>query len=969
MATQSPVAAHWAKSPSDPPPEAFHVERVMDPFTRKECVGMVRHAGHAFVIPNDAPDLQIPDAVAHDFGVQYLAALAKALGFLPGRLGWIDANVWLALKQPSASPGMQFGWLNVNWGGPASEIHRVDRNGTLGSFWIDRTDGVGQANKALSAASPRLLVLVAGAVASGNCLQTGSDMGLRIVLQVHPKEVRIHGVTLSGLSHDRVLKAVPQLRQQDADIYDLLRSVKEEIGRALKVEGQLWITNLETSPTPGAPVHRLSATGFAMRWRKTAQSGPAAPTATKYPFADDTPTRARAYDFRVDVDVDPAAGGVQVVHVHRDAYVGSGARLGGYGAATVADVVDVADVNEQRAFLQDAASQAAPASNGTLRQRRPSRTDKALAAYTNNIGLGLAAHQALQVADAHGPLFEVRTARSGDGNLRGGSTIASTATGVAAVSPALRAKPDAVPDPVLRSDEHASIEAQVRAWDLFLRMHRYGIDANLYFRFARLPLVQRARPAMRWAPDGELPNAEVRPFLGDPQADGTRSAPKPSDRLQLLVKYGSADPMHRRKLPMLDAQSAPLAGRLKAQYLSVACDPRWAWHEFGHVLNFASTGELEFPFAHSAGDALAAIAADPLSAFAAGTDRDAPGRFATFPWIEVPGRSHGRKATRGYGWCGCRNLVRLNFGATLERYHHSYFGEQLLSSSLFRLYRSLGGDTRGDSHGDSHGDVRGDSSAAAEDEATRLAASDYCIYLIMRGISLLGPDTLAPARTPDQFVSALIEADLGTSTWNVQAVWPFNQAKPRTLHRQGGRVHKVIRWAFEQQGLYATADPQLTAEGTGLAPLVDVYIAAVGRAAGDYAPLALRVTGTHLPWHAHGDWLQRDGQRLTIQVGNRGQRAAQDTSVRVWWAKPTGGDPVHWMPLPGRAALHRVEEDQKTIFEHQLPAQAGKEPLWIFASADASADPSNVSDDSPPATWPGLMELVAHDNNLALAWR
>jgi hypothetical protein len=39
-------------------------------------------------------------------------------------------------------------------------------------------------------------------------------------------------------------------------------------------------------------------------------------------------------------------------------------------------------------------------------------------------------------------------------------------------------------------------------------------------------------------------------------------------------------------------------------------------------------------------------------------------------------------------------------------------------------------------------------------------------------------------------------------------------------------------------------------------------------------------------------------------------------------------------------------------------------------SVDAAADPSNLAQGAePPADWSSLMELVAHDNNLALGYR
>jgi hypothetical protein len=377
-------------------------------------------------------------------------------------------------------------------------------------------------------------------------------------------------------------------------------------------------------------------------------------------------------------------------------------------------------------------------------------------------------------------------------------------------------------------------------------------------------------------------------------------------------------------------------------------------------LNFASTGELEFPFAHSAGDALAAIATDPISRLAAKGEPDAELRHATFPWIEIPGRSHGRSAMRGYAWCGCRNLTRLDFSASLERYRHTYFSEQLMSSSLFRLYRSLGGDTR------APGGTPQD-----DDELVRLSASDYCIYLIMRGISLLGPDTLAPARTADQFVSALIEADLGTDAWDVTATWPFNRDE-RELNRKGGRVHKVIRWAFEQQGLYATDQPRATAEGPGLPPRVDVYIADRRREDGNegdggYAPVPLR-HGLDQPWHAHCGWLRRMGRELKVKVGNRGTAPAIHTGLRVWVSATAATvEEAIWTALEADASWQLIVEGGRADFTLQLPFDVEAGSLWVFACAETPADHSNLRCDPPPSSWADLLELVAHDNNVALA--
>ncbi|HEY9110041.1 MAG TPA: hypothetical protein VIN58_25465, partial [Roseateles sp.] len=711
---------------------------------------------------------------------------------------------------------------------------------------------------------------------------------------------------------------------------------------------------------------RLIATGFALRWRQ--RKDKAGVPGGRW----SAPNRARTYDFRVELDIDRSRGEVGVVQVHRDFYINSGADA---GPGTTTGAGPGRKWVPLRAFVQDAASQG-PANELSL--RRPTLEDAELDKFRDDVTAVLMQDEALKFSDLDGvELFETRGATS-EGSLLGGSTVARNQAGVVTVSPpwphpsapvkgAAKGKAgsaDKQEELVLRSDAQASIDTHLRGAELFGRMLGYGIEPATYFRFAKLPLVQRARPAMRWAPDGELPNAEVRPFMGDAEADqdSRRRKPSPSDPLQLLVKYGSADPMHRRKVPyVVTAASGDRGeGRVKAQYLSVAFDPRWAWHEFGHVLAFASTGELELPFAHSPGDALAAIAADPMSELATAQDPEAEIRHVTFPWIEVPGRSHGRSALRGYGWCGCRNLVRLDFSASLERYHHNYFGEQILSSSLFRLYRSLGGDTRQGGGNGKH------------DEETRLSASDYCIYLIMRGLSLLGPDSLAPARTPDQFVSALIEADLGTGDWQVTAPWPFNY-RTRSVRRQGGRVHKVIRWAFEQQGLYATSDPKATSEELGRPPEVDVFIDDHGHRNGGYAPVPLRHgIGAPEPWHASSDWLQRLGGRLAVKVANRGSASARQTRLRVWWAlasaTATEQDALAWHAVDADVAPLGIAAGASRTFTVALPrAVARAAQLWVLVSVDAPADPSNLPGDVlPPSSWPELLELVAHDNNLAL---
>lgn len=909
---QDRMAAGWPDG-RPPPLDAFHVERIVDPFTLAEVVGMVRHASHPWRARCPSDD---DDAGWQAIGHAYLEALAG----LPG----LELGTERALPQrvrDALAPGVErleraFGWLAVSWPQPTDSS--LGAPVPLGSYWVQRTD--------VAAGKQRTLVLLAANLLQPIQLQLGSDIGLRIALHLRGADVHIHGVTLSGLSGGTAWDAVEGLPTTTKKVVELLTELREPIRHALDVQDFVRITNLERPRDRRDCGQRWTASGLASKQRGS-RSRP--------------PVGGVLRDFSVDVardDTDPARW--KVVEIRRNDHLGSEAQPPRQVSAQV--------------FVAD------PASLGdaeTLSRRRPTRDAARLAGYRIPVTFQLGASGALR--DPAGR-FETRAASPGGRSARAEHPVRTGTGGVVALTFGAargRARADDGDPPIL-SDLQGALDAHQRATELFGRFERYGIDAFSYFRFARLPLVQRIRPAMRWAPDGELRNAEVRPFIEQPDVWTDHALPL-SRQMQLLVKYGSADPLHRDILPLRDAQGQPTLRR-KAQYLSVASDPRWAWHEFGHVINHASTGELELPFAHSAGDALGAIAADPLSGLVTEQSQDSPLRFVTFPWIEVAGRSHGRAAQRGYCWCGARNHVRLDFSASLDHYQHSYFGEQLLSSSLFRLYRSLGGDTRG--------------ADEVDDALIRLEASDYCIYLILCAVSLIGPDSIAPARTADQFVSALIDADLGTDVWTVAPNWPlFQGLKP--LVRQGGQAHKVIRWAFERQGLYATADPAATEEGPGMAPAVDLFIAdrrpidGPDGERGGYAPVPLRSSDDE-QWHADPHAVTRDGSRLLVTVGNRGQRDAAEVGLRMWWAPcPRQPGRLDWSPEPVVIAPTRtVAARGQAVFTVRWPPGASAGELWVLIAADAPADPSNLGPGQQAPTDPGaLMKLVALDNNLALA--
>jgi len=543
------------------------------------------------------------------------------------------------------------------------------------------------------------------------------------------------------------------------------------------------------------------------------------------------------------------------------------------------------------------------------------------------------------------PFIVTHERRSDLGRPDGASVVSGGK--MAALPPTLGTEPDPLKVLPLRSDDLAAAQTMQRAAEFFDRLKVYGFDFRHYFRHARLPLELRPRARMAGAPDGRAVNAEVRPFYREPDpksntladsdllAEPALATQVGDQRPQLLVRLGSAD----------------IKVRQGAQTLGLAIDARWTWHEFGHVLNFATTGELEFAFAHSAGDALAAITADPDSALAT----DAELRGATFPWAFVP-RRHDRLAEQGYCWCGKQGRLQL-LAPSMNHHRHGYFAEQLLSSSLFRLYRCLGGAT---GVGRTPGQAEAD---AGDDLAIRRSASDYCVYLIMRAIALLGPNVIVPARTADVFVGALIDADLGTGVWSIDAPWPYRDQRLRTVHRHGGHVHKVIRWSFQQQGLYA--DPEAP-DGAGLPPAVDVYIADRRPGPrGGYTPVPLRwAADGQGPWHAAADAItvDPDGQ-LRVHAKQCGRDKADDLSMRVW-VSPADGQPLQWTAL---ATATAPGTDAQTFQAHLDRKKAGG-PLWVLAAVDCAADPSTLgAGQEPPKEPAGLTEWVANDNNLALA--
>lgn len=512
------------------------------------------------------------------------------------------------------------------------------------------------------------------------------------------------------------------------------------------------------------------------------------------------------------------------------------------------------------------------------------------------------------------------------------------------VTPETVVRPDRVPS--ARTNPFAALSAYQHARELFDRMRGYGISPALYFKFALPQLLVRYRATMIKGPgkDGKTVNAEV-DYDPPGYEAGTVWNPNANPLKPLQVRFALAD------LKRSASRREPLG---------LAADPRWAWHEFGHVLLAAATGELEFRFAHSAGDALAAIVNDPLSALAPHPRL----RWATFPWVYL-NRRHDRSVWHGWSWSGTYHRP-VDFPSSAFR-RKGYHSEQILATSLFRLYRSLGGDT-----------VLANGNP---DPASRQAAADYAVYLIMRAIEWLGPVSGVPAETPDQFVSALVDADIGTGP---------SGAGP-LAGRVGGCAYKVARWAFEAQGLDANRNPSDIVNAPGSPPNVDIFIdnrrpdSEGTHPRGGYMPVSLdwHAWPNASSWHATGAAISvAAGGRVTAEVCNRGRLAANGVVVRVWWARRVGGGPIPKWPdpawtllgsdgpknVPAWPASAPQPVGTPTRFTvNGFPAAAGR--YLILAEATCPDDRANTDAATglPCATSPtSIVDLVAGDNNLAL---
>lgn len=376
------------------------------------------------------------------------------------------------------------------------------------------------------------------------------------------------------------------------------------------------------------------------------------------------------------------------------------------------------------------------------------------------------------------------------------------------------------------------------------------------------------------------------------------------------------------------------AAEITADHLGIAGDGRVTLHEIGgHGVLYCHVGGANFNFSHSAGDSVAVILNDPGSA--------APDRFESFPFTFssfplASRRFHNRTPATGWGWAG--NIALNPFNSTLD--YGGYNNEQILSTTLFRLYRAIGGDST--------------------DLGTQQFAARFAVYLIFQAIASLTPTT--NPSTALGFEVALENAD--AVDWI-----SVNPAETQA----GGAYMKVIRWAFEKQGLFQLTSVATPNNNVGTPPPVDVYIDDGRHGEYDYQP-------NH--WSCQDIWNRGtvgDGGGVHeepvigqpnyayVRIKNRGYQAASGIVVKGFHCFPGVGltYPTDWMPMdtpqltaPDLAASDAAGEVVGPF--EWVPSQVGHE--CMFFSVSAAGDPSNIDGrvSGPIPEW----RLVPNDNNI-----
>ena len=527
-----------------------------------------------------------------------------------------------------------FRWLPIGW--PPENPDNANAGDPFVSFRVGRKsdDGI---------PIDQTVILVASEWIPKHYL--GSGFGIRVVAHVQRTPANKYAIRITGLT-----ASLPVGPYRDPDVWDLvdknqfatifdertLGPVKAEMSK------QLGLKNQSVS-VRGARISIAKDGTPRVEWQ-----------ATSKPDAKGGRAKATPYSF---------------------VFSGTPMRAG----ALVSKVALVADATPGNAgvFPLDPASQEPPKD---IRKRRPTRREDQLDYYRDEEEITAAELGPLIFPEPPYPeppgFFEDARVMVCPGFvLADDATLPGDAKKVDL--------PDTGPDtPFIRSNDFSAISAYNNVRQFFERLDAYGIGAPAYFRIANTPLKVFYRSGIRPGPgkDGQTVNARVLPEGWSADYVGPTTL---GDRPFLQMHLALGDLSTRARKPWNRTNRSP------AEPLGIAADARWIWHEIGHVLLMCSVGELEFRFAHSAGDALAAIVSDPRSQLAA----DDVWRGLTFPWVFTP-RRHDRCVSHGWSWGGLLHSALAEVPNSTPPRRKGYWTEQILSSSLFRLYRCIGGDTK-----------------------------------------------------------------------------------------------------------------------------------------------------------------------------------------------------------------------------------------------------------------------------------
>ncbi|MBA2882472.1 hypothetical protein HNR65_002824 [Desulfosalsimonas propionicica] len=198
--------------------------------------------------------------------------------------------------------------------------------------------------------------------------------------------------------------------------------------------------------------------------------------------------------------------------------------------------------------------------------------------------------------------------------------------------------------------------------------------------------------------------------------------------------------------------------------LGRACDPRVHLHEvLGHGVLYEAVDSPNMGFTHSAGDSLSLIYFDPDSQCKGvdGSPLGKPGdlRFTYVPWHPSLNRRCDRNVADGWAWNGSRD-------------NGGYGSEEILATTLFNFYRSIGGDH--------------------QNLGRRQFASRMAMYLILRAIGNLTPATDGTITTAGDPPDVDVYIDDGRAGeypfqhvhWHTTTIWNRRAADDIDAHQE-----------------------------------------------------------------------------------------------------------------------------------------------------------------------------------------